>query len=167
MSVFPLPAEVLRVGYPTPFALRDKSGNLLVARGVMGLGRPAPAPPTAHPCCATRASPMNAGLARCATITPARPGHWPRWASSNSRRADRTRRHLCHAPEPAQRAPGDVGNGRLVNAPAVLSVSNAGGTPLGVPAPRDTRSKPHDVTGGVAPHEVNLRLNLVALVGSL
>jgi HD-GYP domain-containing protein (c-di-GMP phosphodiesterase class II) len=35
MTVFQLPADVLRVGEPIPFALRDRSGLLLVARGVM------------------------------------------------------------------------------------------------------------------------------------
>jgi HD-GYP domain-containing protein (c-di-GMP phosphodiesterase class II) len=35
MSVFQLPPDVLRVGEPTPFALRDKTGCLLVPRGLM------------------------------------------------------------------------------------------------------------------------------------
>ena len=34
-SVFQLPTEILRVGHPVPFALPDKLGNLLVARGAM------------------------------------------------------------------------------------------------------------------------------------
>ena len=53
-----------------------------------------------------------------------------------------------------------VRRGRQANEPGVLSVVSASGTPLGVPASRNTRLKPRDVTGGVAPHEVNLRLNL-------
>lgn len=59
-----------------------------------------------------------------------------------------------------------VRRGRQANEPGVLSVISASGTPLGVPASRNTRLKPHDVTGGVAPHEVNLRLNLQALINS-
>ena len=35
MPVFQLPSDVLRVGEPTPFALRDKSGCLLIPRGTM------------------------------------------------------------------------------------------------------------------------------------
>lgn len=35
MPVFQLPSDVLRVGEPTPFALRDKTGCLLVPRGMM------------------------------------------------------------------------------------------------------------------------------------
>ena len=35
MPVFQLPSDVLRVGEPTPFALRDKTGCLLVPRGTM------------------------------------------------------------------------------------------------------------------------------------
>jgi HD-GYP domain-containing protein (c-di-GMP phosphodiesterase class II) len=54
--------------------------------------------------------------------------------------------------------------GRQANEPAVVSVVSASGTPLGVPAPRNTRVKPHDVHGGVAPHEVKLRLSLEMLV---
>jgi HD-GYP domain-containing protein (c-di-GMP phosphodiesterase class II) len=35
MSVFQLPPDVLRVGEPTPFALRDKAGALLIPRGMI------------------------------------------------------------------------------------------------------------------------------------
>ncbi len=35
MPVFQLPSDVLRVGEPTPFALRDKTGRLLIPRGTM------------------------------------------------------------------------------------------------------------------------------------
>ena len=35
MTVFQLPPDVLRVGEPTPFALRDKAGCLLVPRGMV------------------------------------------------------------------------------------------------------------------------------------
>ena len=35
MPVFQAPPDALRTGHPTPFALRDAAGNLLVARGVM------------------------------------------------------------------------------------------------------------------------------------
>jgi hypothetical protein len=38
------------------------------------------------------------------------------------------------------------------------------GTPLADPVLRDTRLRPHDVTGGVAPHEVKVRLNLEKLI---
>ena len=54
--------------------------------------------------------------------------------------------------------------GKQANEPAVLSVVSASGTPLGVPILRNTRIKPHDVLGGAAPHEVNVRLNLEALI---
>jgi hypothetical protein len=60
-----------------------------------------------------------------------------------------------------------VRRGRQANEPVVRCVVSAGGTPLGVPAPRDTRQKSHEITGGVAPHEVNLRLSLGELVTSL
>ena len=35
MPVFQLPSDVLRVGEPTPFALRDRTGCLLIPRGTM------------------------------------------------------------------------------------------------------------------------------------
>jgi hypothetical protein len=59
-----------------------------------------------------------------------------------------------------------VRRGRQANEPGVLSVVSASGTPLGVPASRNTRLKPHGVTGGVAPHEVNLRLSMQTLINS-
>jgi HD-GYP domain-containing protein (c-di-GMP phosphodiesterase class II) len=54
--------------------------------------------------------------------------------------------------------------GRRANEPLVASVIGRSGTPLGEPAVRDTRMKPHEITGGVAPHEVKLRLNLQRLM---
>ena len=54
--------------------------------------------------------------------------------------------------------------GRRANEPLVASVISRAGTPLGEPAIRDTRIKPHDITGGVAPHDVKIRLNLVKLM---
>jgi HD-GYP domain-containing protein (c-di-GMP phosphodiesterase class II) len=54
--------------------------------------------------------------------------------------------------------------GRRANEPLVASVISRVGTPLGEPAIRDTRVKPHDITGGVAPHDVKVRLNLVKLM---
>lgn len=58
-----------------------------------------------------------------------------------------------------------VRRGRQANEPVVLSVVSAVGTPLGVPKPRNTRVKPFELVGGVAPHEVNVRLNIEALIG--
>lgn len=54
--------------------------------------------------------------------------------------------------------------GRRANEPRVASVIGRNGTPLGEPAVRDTRLKPYEVTAGVAPHEVRLRLNLERLM---
>ncbi|HEX6704331.1 MAG TPA: phosphohydrolase [Albitalea sp.] len=54
--------------------------------------------------------------------------------------------------------------GRRANEPRVASVIGRSGTPLGEPAVRDTRVKSHEITGGVAPHEVKLRLNLQRLL---
>ena len=54
--------------------------------------------------------------------------------------------------------------GRRANEPLMASVIGRSGTPLGEPAVRDTRMKPHEITGGVAPHEVKLRLNLQRLM---
>ncbi|HZE91716.1 MAG TPA: phosphohydrolase [Rhizobacter sp.] len=48
--------------------------------------------------------------------------------------------------------------------PKVASVISRSGTPLGEPALRDTRLRAHEVTGGVAPHEVKVRLNLEKLL---
>jgi HD-GYP domain-containing protein (c-di-GMP phosphodiesterase class II) len=54
--------------------------------------------------------------------------------------------------------------GRRANEPLVASVVSRLGTPLGEPAIRDTRVKPHEISGGVAPHDVKLRLNLAKLM---
>ncbi|WP_280153648.1 phosphohydrolase [Piscinibacter sp. XHJ-5] len=54
--------------------------------------------------------------------------------------------------------------GRRANEPLVASVMGRSGTPLGEPAVRDTRQKAHEIAGGVAPHEVKLRLNLQRLL---
>ena len=54
--------------------------------------------------------------------------------------------------------------GRRANEPLVASVMSRSGTPLGEPVLRDTRQKPHEVTAGVAPHEVKLRLHLSRLL---
>jgi hypothetical protein len=43
-------------------------------------------------------------------------------------------------------------------------VISRNGTPLGEPAVRDTRVRGHEISGGVAPHEVKLRLNLERLL---
>jgi HD-GYP domain-containing protein (c-di-GMP phosphodiesterase class II) len=48
--------------------------------------------------------------------------------------------------------------------PKVASIVSKSGSPLGEPVVRDTRLKPHDVTGGVAPHEVKVRLNMEKLL---
>lgn len=54
--------------------------------------------------------------------------------------------------------------GRRANEPLVASVLSRSGTPLGEPVLRDTRMKPHEVTAGVAPHDVKLRLHLQRLL---
>ncbi|HEV7914080.1 MAG TPA: hypothetical protein VGP22_09950, partial [Albitalea sp.] len=54
--------------------------------------------------------------------------------------------------------------GRRANEPVVASVIGKSGTPLGEPAVRDTRMKPHAISAGVAPHEVKVRLNLARLM---
>jgi hypothetical protein len=46
----------------------------------------------------------------------------------------------------------------------VASIVSKSGTPLGEPAVRDIRLKAHEITGGVAPHDVKLRLNLERLL---
>ncbi len=55
---------------------------------------------------------------------------------------------------------------RGVNAktPKVVSIISKSGTVLVEPVLRDTRVRPHDVTGGVAPHEVKVRLNMEKLL---
>jgi HD-GYP domain-containing protein (c-di-GMP phosphodiesterase class II) len=57
-----------------------------------------------------------------------------------------------------------VRRGRRANEPKVASILSRSGTPLGEPAPRDTRLKGHEITGGVPPHEVKVRLNLARLM---
>lgn len=54
--------------------------------------------------------------------------------------------------------------GARANEPKVASIVSRTGTPLGEPAVRDTRQKDYAITGGVAPHEVKLRLNLQRLL---
>ena len=49
-------------------------------------------------------------------------------------------------------------------APKVASVISRSGTPLGEPAIRDTRMRAHEISGGVAPSEVKVRLNLEKLL---
>jgi hypothetical protein len=46
----------------------------------------------------------------------------------------------------------------------VASIVSKSGTPLVEPTLRDTRLRPHDVTGGVAPQEVRVRLNMAKLL---
>ncbi len=57
-----------------------------------------------------------------------------------------------------------VRRGRRANEPLVASVISRAGTPLGEPALRDTRLRAHEITGGVPPHEVMVRLNLERLL---
>jgi HD-GYP domain-containing protein (c-di-GMP phosphodiesterase class II) len=54
--------------------------------------------------------------------------------------------------------------GAHAKTPKVVSVISKSGTPLVEPTPRDTRLRPHDVVGGVAPHEVKVRLNMEKLL---
>ena len=54
--------------------------------------------------------------------------------------------------------------GRRANEPLVASIVSRAGTPLGEPAVRDTRMRGHEINGGVAPHEVLVRLNLARLM---
>jgi HD-GYP domain-containing protein (c-di-GMP phosphodiesterase class II) len=54
--------------------------------------------------------------------------------------------------------------GAHAKAPKVASVISRSGTPLGEPAIRDTRMRAHEISGGVAPHEVKVRLNLEKLL---
>lgn len=57
-----------------------------------------------------------------------------------------------------------VRRGKRVNEPVVASVLGKSGTPLGEPAVRDNRLPAYEITGGVAPHEVKLRVNLQRLL---
>lgn len=50
--------------------------------------------------------------------------------------------------------------GKRANEPRVASIVGREGMPLGEPAPRDTRLPAFHTTGGVAPHEVKVTLNL-------
>jgi HD-GYP domain-containing protein (c-di-GMP phosphodiesterase class II) len=54
--------------------------------------------------------------------------------------------------------------GAHAKTPKVASVISKSGTPLVEPTPRDTRLRPHDVVGGVAPHEVKVRLHMEKLL---
>ncbi|WP_341890760.1 hypothetical protein [Variovorax sp. YR752] len=54
--------------------------------------------------------------------------------------------------------------GRRANAPIVASIVNPVGEVLASPALRATHLPTHAVTGGVAPHEVKVRLNLLQLL---
>jgi HD-GYP domain-containing protein (c-di-GMP phosphodiesterase class II) len=53
--------------------------------------------------------------------------------------------------------------GAHAKTPKVASVVSKSGTALAEPVLRDTRLRPHDVAGGVAPHDVKVRLNLEKL----
>jgi hypothetical protein len=63
---------------------------------------------------------------------------------------------------------GEIGvvlrRGRRANEPVVACIVNARGIALGEPALRNTRLATHEVTGGVAPHEVKVRLNPQSLL---
>ena len=54
--------------------------------------------------------------------------------------------------------------GAHAKTPKVASIVSKSGTALVEPVLRDTRVRPHDVTGGVAPHEVKVRLNMEKLL---
>lgn len=54
--------------------------------------------------------------------------------------------------------------GRRANAPTVACIVNPAGAVLAAPALRQTHLPAHAVTGGVAPHEVKVRLNLQRLL---
>jgi HD-GYP domain-containing protein (c-di-GMP phosphodiesterase class II) len=55
-------------------------------------------------------------------------------------------------------------HGAHAKAPKVASIVSKSGTPLVEPTVRDTRLRPHDVVGGVAPQEVRVRLNMEKLL---
>lgn len=65
-------------------------------------------------------------------------------------------------------ASGEVGvvlrRGPQADKPVVASLVGKGGLPLGVPALRHTRQEAHAVKASLAPHEVNLRLELEPLL---
>jgi hypothetical protein len=54
--------------------------------------------------------------------------------------------------------------GRRANEPMVACVVGRSGAPLGEPVIRNTRQSPHQVTAGVSPSEVKLRINLARLL---
>jgi len=54
--------------------------------------------------------------------------------------------------------------GSHAKTPKVASIVSKSGTVLVEPVLRDTRVRPHDVTGGVAPHEVKVRLHMEKLL---
>lgn len=53
--------------------------------------------------------------------------------------------------------------GVRANTPKVASIISKSGTPLGDPVVRDTRQKTFEISTGVAPHDVKVRLNLARL----
>ncbi|TXC67374.1 hypothetical protein FSC37_21815 [Piscinibacter aquaticus] len=57
-----------------------------------------------------------------------------------------------------------IRRGRRANAPTVACIVNPAGTVLAAPALRQTHLPAQAVTGGVAPHEVKVRLNLQRLL---
>lgn len=54
--------------------------------------------------------------------------------------------------------------GTHAKTPKVASIVSKSGSALGEPVLRDTRLRPHDVMGGVAPHEVKVRLQMEKLL---
>jgi HD-GYP domain-containing protein (c-di-GMP phosphodiesterase class II) len=54
--------------------------------------------------------------------------------------------------------------GPHAKAPKVASIVSKSGAVLVEPVVRDTRVRPHDVAGGVAPHDVRVRLNMEKLL---
>ncbi len=54
--------------------------------------------------------------------------------------------------------------GQRANQPRVASVIGREGIALGEPALRDTRTRAHEIVGGVMPQEVKVRLNLLRLL---
>lgn len=54
--------------------------------------------------------------------------------------------------------------GLRANEPKVASIISRNGTPLGDPLVRDIRQKAFEITGGVPPHDVKIRLNLQKLL---
>lgn len=54
--------------------------------------------------------------------------------------------------------------GTRANEPRVVAITNCTGAPLGEPSGRNTRLPSHAVTGGIAPHEIKVVLNLAKIV---